>query len=69
MKHTAIDPKSNSIIPASPDRPDLPHKYVPRVRCGDCPGKIYVPVGFESHLKNKRHRENVDARVAKGTGV
>ena len=66
MKHTAIDPTTNSIVPATPENSSLPHKYVPRVRCGDCPGKIYVPVGFESHLKNKRHREGVEARITRG---
>ena len=68
MKHTAIDPKTKSIVPATPENISFPHKYVPRVRCGDCPGKIYVPVGFESHLKNKRHREGVEARMAKEGG-
>ena len=68
MKHTAIDPKTHSIVPATPENVAFPHKYVPRVRCGDCPGKIYVPVGFESHLKNKRHRENVEARMSKEKG-
>ena len=54
-------------LPTDPSRagPEVKYKYVPRVRCGDCPGKIYVPMGFESHLKNKRHRENVDARLAR----
>lgn len=65
MKHTAVDPKTHAMLPAIPENAGLPHKYVPRVRCADCPGKIYVPVGFESHLKNKRHRENVEARVGK----
>ncbi|CAK7264803.1 SWI/SNF chromatin-remodeling complex subunit [Sporothrix epigloea] len=50
--------------------------YLPRIRCHDCPGKLYTPgpettVGnFEVHLKNRFHREKVDqrlARDAKGT--
>ena len=71
MKHTAIDTSTNppTMIPMPPDPVNAPagvrYKYVPRVRCGDCPGKIYVPLGFESHLKNKRHRENVEGRIGK----
>ncbi|KAH8801479.1 hypothetical protein F5884DRAFT_806759 [Xylogone sp. PMI_703] len=44
--------------------------YLPRIRCNDCPGKLYTPgpettvAGFEVHLKNRFHRERVDARVA-----
>lgn len=44
--------------------------YLPRIRCQDCPGKLYTPgpdttVGnFEVHLKNRQHRERVDGRIA-----
>jgi SWI/SNF-related matrix-associated actin-dependent regulator of chromatin subfamily B protein 1 len=44
--------------------------YLPRIRCHDCPGKLYTPgpettVGnFEVHLKNRQHRERVDGRIA-----
>ena len=71
MKHTAINttasPPTLMPMPADPAHapPGTKYKYVPRVRCADCPGKIYVPLGFESHLKNKKHRENVEARMAK----
>ena len=43
--------------------------YLPRIRCRDCPGKLYTPgpdttVGnFEVHLKNRQHRERVEARI------
>ncbi|PQE32277.1 snf5 smarcb1 ini1 protein [Rutstroemia sp. NJR-2017a WRK4] len=49
--------------------------FLPRIRCHDCPGKLYTPgpdttVGnFEVHLKNKGHREKVNARVANTTGA
>ena len=42
--------------------------FLPRIRCHDCPGKLYQPgpdttVGnFEVHLKNRQHRERVDTR-------
>jgi SWI/SNF-related matrix-associated actin-dependent regulator of chromatin subfamily B protein 1 len=44
--------------------------YLPRIRCQDCPGKLYTPgpdttVGnFEVHLRNRQHRERVEHRVA-----
>ncbi|KAI9206641.1 uncharacterized protein BJ171DRAFT_421824 [Polychytrium aggregatum] len=40
-----------------------------RVRCLDCPGKLYSPgpgetlANFEIHLKNRHHRLNVKARL------
>ena len=42
---------------------------VPRIRCLDCPGKLYTPgpgqsvENFEVHLRNRGHRERVDARM------
>ncbi|KAK9470140.1 uncharacterized protein V1510DRAFT_370882 [Dipodascopsis tothii] len=42
---------------------------VARIRCSDCPGKLYTPgpgmsvENFEVHLRNKGHRERVDARL------
>jgi len=41
-----------------------------RIRCLDCPGKLYVPgpgetlQNFDIHVKNRNHRANVDARLA-----
>ncbi|KAF2722327.1 SNF5-domain-containing protein [Polychaeton citri CBS 116435] len=43
-------------------------QYVPRIRCNDCPGKLYtaspgaVEDQFSVHLKNRQHRANVEAR-------
>lgn len=40
-------------------------QYLPRIRCIDCPGKLYTAVkdrvvdDFEVHLKNKKHKEQV----------
>lgn len=42
-----------------------------RLRCLDCPGKLYTPgpgeslTNFEVHLKNRAHRANVAARLEK----
>lgn len=64
MKHTAVDPQTNKLVPPSEENKDLPHKYVPRVRCLDCLRKVYFATEFESHLKNRKHRETVEARLA-----
>ena len=71
MKHTAIDPTSNIPVPATDANRHFPHKYLPRIKCLDCPGKVYVTApgatveNFESHLKNRKHKEMVEARLAK----
>ena len=42
--------------------------FMPRIRCNDCPGKLYtaqpgrVVEDFEVHLRNRQHREKVAAR-------
>jgi SWI/SNF-related matrix-associated actin-dependent regulator of chromatin subfamily B protein 1 len=59
--------------PGQPLPPNTKYMYLPRIRCHDCPGKLYTPgpettVGnFEVHLKNRMHREKVDKRLANGT--
>ncbi|KIV95434.1 hypothetical protein, variant [Exophiala mesophila] len=71
MKHTAMDPKTQKLVPSNEASKALPHKYVPRIRCLDCPGRVYMTgpgttaESFEAHLKNRNHRIAVDARVAK----
>lgn len=43
--------------------------WLPRIKCNDCPGKLYTgqrentEQAFEVHLKMRRHRENVEARL------
>ena len=69
MKHTAIDPKTGQALLVNDSTRDFQHQYLPRVRCLDCPGRLYQTgpgtdaAGFEPHLKFKKHRENVDARI------
>ncbi|KAK2836918.1 hypothetical protein FQN49_006593, partial [Arthroderma sp. PD_2] len=74
MRYTAVDPATNLPIPnAAQSHPGqkLPYKYFPRIRCNDCPGKLYTPgpamtvENFEVHLKNRNHKEAVAARVAR----
>ncbi|EXJ93056.1 hypothetical protein A1O3_01612 [Capronia epimyces CBS 606.96] len=68
MKHTAVDPKSQKLVSANETNRSFPHKYVPRIRCLDCPpGKTYLPSAenFEAHLRNRVHRVHVDERLGK----
>ncbi|TPX13784.1 uncharacterized protein E0L32_005728 [Thyridium curvatum] len=67
MRYCAINAKTDQPLPApAPGAPipeDMTFVYLPRIRCLDCPGKLYTPgpemgVGnFEVHLKNRQHRE------------
>ncbi|KAF2711687.1 SNF5-domain-containing protein [Pleomassaria siparia CBS 279.74] len=46
-------------------------QYLPRIRCNDCPGKLYTAgpehtvANFEVHLKNRQHKTNVEKRTGK----
>lgn len=75
MRYSAVDirtelptsePAAGQPLPAN-----VKFMYLPRIRCLDCPGKLYIPgpvttvENFEVHLKNKLHRERVEARVAR----
>lgn len=74
MRYTAVDPQSGVPLPnAASTHPGqkLNYKYFPRIRCHDCPGKLYTPGpsmtvdNFEVHLKNRHHKERVEERHAK----
>ncbi|KAF4627612.1 hypothetical protein G7Y89_g10546 [Cudoniella acicularis] len=74
MRYSAVNSTTEMPCPAPPAGQPTPEgikwMYLPRIRCHDCPGKLYTPgpettVGnFEVHLKNRQHRERVEARVA-----
>jgi SWI/SNF-related matrix-associated actin-dependent regulator of chromatin subfamily B protein 1 len=74
MRYSAVNATTEVPCAAPPAGQPIPEgvkfMYLPRIRCHDCPGKLYTPgpdttVGnFEVHLKNRQHRERVDARVA-----
>ncbi|KAH8653058.1 hypothetical protein BGZ60DRAFT_419478 [Tricladium varicosporioides] len=74
MRYSAVNSTTEVPCPAPPAGQPTPegikYMYLPRIRCHDCPGKLYTPgpettVGnFEVHLKNRQHRERVEARVA-----
>ncbi|TKA64587.1 hypothetical protein B0A49_08821 [Cryomyces minteri] len=71
MRHSAVD--RNTQQPVRMDTlqagqappPHVKWQYLPRIRCNDCPGKLYTAVpssaveGFEIHLKNRHHKERV----------
>ncbi|KAH6654016.1 hypothetical protein BKA67DRAFT_516936 [Truncatella angustata] len=73
MRYTALDATTN--VPCSmpqagnPISPNIKFCFLPRIRCLDCPGKLYTPgpemtaINFEVHLKNRAHREKVQARL------
>ena len=48
--------------------------YYPRIKCLDCPAKLYTPGlemgfnNFEVHLKNRIHRQKVERRVSERGG-
>jgi SWI/SNF-related matrix-associated actin-dependent regulator of chromatin subfamily B protein 1 len=51
--------------------PGTKFQFLPRIRCNDCPGKLYTAVpgkvvqDFEVHLRNRGHRETVMKRKEK----
>ncbi|KAI0202171.1 hypothetical protein F4808DRAFT_422215 [Astrocystis sublimbata] len=73
MRYTAVDSTTDSVVvmpPPGQAGSDIRFYFLPRIRCLDCPGKLYTPgpemsaSNFEVHLKNKAHREKVEARVS-----
>ncbi|KZF21475.1 SNF5-domain-containing protein [Xylona heveae TC161] len=75
MRYTAVDALTDQPLPSSalqagqPNPPNVKYQYFPRIRCHDCPGKLYTPgpdmtvENFEVHLRNRQHRERVERRV------
>lgn len=76
MRYTAFDSTRDAPCPMPPPGAEIPSNvrfyWLPRIRCLDCPGKLYTPgpemtaINFEVHLKNRQHREKVDVRLAEG---
>lgn len=75
MRYTAVSTVTDmpiSLRPNGANEPSLPDTkfmYYPRIKCLDCPGKLYTPGpetgvnNFEVHLKNRLHREKVEKRI------
>ena len=76
MRHCAVHADTEIIIipapqiqPGQPAPENVKWMFLPRIRCTDCPGKLYTPgpemtaTNFEVHLRNKQHRDKVNKRV------
>ncbi|KAF2088601.1 SNF5-domain-containing protein, partial [Saccharata proteae CBS 121410] len=73
MRHSAVDKTTNQPVrldlpPNASPPPNIKFQYLPRIRCNDCPGKLYTAgpglsiENFEVHLRNRLHREAVQRR-------
>ncbi|KAL4892293.1 putative SWI-SNF complex subunit [Aspergillus ambiguus] len=73
MRYTAVDTETMMPVANSSAQPGakLKYQYLPRIRCHDCPGKLYTPGpattvdNFEVHLRNRQHKERVEERLAR----
>jgi SWI/SNF-related matrix-associated actin-dependent regulator of chromatin subfamily B protein 1 len=74
IDHTSLPagspPPANFTNPATGEKQEVKWMWQPRIRCDDCPGKLYTAVRedtvgkFEPHIKNRKHKAMVDARLA-----
>jgi SWI/SNF-related matrix-associated actin-dependent regulator of chromatin subfamily B protein 1 len=61
--------KVDNFSATSPLPPNHQAYYLPRIKCLDCPGKLYnagpehTVKNFETHLKNRLHVQNVSNRT------
>lgn len=71
MRYTAVSTTTDLPIALSStglEPPDTKFMYYPRIKCLDCPGKLYTPgpglgvTNFEVHAKNRLHRQKVEMR-------
>lgn len=78
MRYSAVDidtlaPVANTNTLSSGQK--IKYQYLPRIRCHDCPGKLYTPGpgmtvdNFEVHLRNRQHKERVEERIVKTGGI
>lgn len=73
MKHTAIRRDNNETVRAEarPAESEIKYQWLPRIKCQDCAGKVYTAgpdnaiENFEVHLKNRGHKDKVEARIKK----
>ncbi|KAI9930457.1 hypothetical protein ASPWEDRAFT_107386 [Aspergillus wentii DTO 134E9] len=73
MRYTAVDTETMLPVANANSQPGhkLKYQYLPRIRCHDCPGKLYTPGpnmtvdNFEVHLRNRQHKERVEERLSK----
>lgn len=77
MRYSAVDTETLAPV-ANPNNlqvgQNIKYQYLPRIRCHDCPGKLYTPGpgmtvdNFEVHLRNRQHKERVEERLSKTGG-
>ncbi|KAF2687705.1 SNF5-domain-containing protein [Lentithecium fluviatile CBS 122367] len=77
MRYSVIDQntlqsvKLDSLSASATLPPGYKAQYLPRIRCIDCPGKLYnagpnhTVDNFQMHLNNRVHRQNVEKRTGK----
>jgi SWI/SNF-related matrix-associated actin-dependent regulator of chromatin subfamily B protein 1 len=78
MRYSAVDletlapvTNTNNLQPGQ----KIKYQYLPRIRCHDCPGKLYTPGpgmtvdNFEVHLRNRQHKERVEERISKAANA
>ena len=72
MRYTLVSTLTDTPISVNSDEPkpsNPQYYYYPRIKCKDCPGKLYTPGplagadNFEVHLKNRQHRDKVAMRL------
>jgi len=65
MRRIAFDAETGQSMPAAQIQTtskEIKWKWIPRIRCHDCPGKLYTPgpeqtvESFLVHVKNRGHR-------------
>jgi len=72
MRYSFVDKTTGTPGPKPAEGAPLPSNFktqwLPRIRCNDCPGKLYTTgpgqtvENFEVHLKNRAHKDKVEER-------
>ena len=77
MRYSAVDQETQKSVranlppPGAPLPPNVKTQFLPRIRCIDCPGKLYTAgpgltvENFEVHLRNRRHRAMVEKWIGR----
>ena len=77
MRYNIIDQSTGQTVKVDQLKSNAPlpdtykAQYLPRIRCIDCPGKLYTAgpgltvENFEVHLKNRLHKTNVERRTGR----
>lgn len=74
MKYALVDRNTNEMlrldhVPSNGELPaNMKYQWLPRIKCNDCPGKLYqagpgtTVDNFEIHLRNRTHKERREGR-------